>query len=269
MPATFPSHVTRLWLILLVLFLAGGDASAHPEDEFCAPGDTSLDPALCEQLMAMDSADGKTARLAGPILDAAGKERGFWSTLGLYVGIGVGHILPGGLDHILFVVALFLSSRRMRALVIQISTFTVAHTVTLGIAAAGVITPPAAVIEPLIALTIALVAIENLFITNLPPWRPLVVFAFGLLHGLGYAGYFGELGLPPGQFWSALIGFNIGVEFGQLGIVAVAAVMLVLWRRWSGVTSPEQAYRRWVVVPASSIVGVIGCSWFVERTFML
>ena len=106
--------------------------------------------------------------------------------LGLYISIGIGHILPGGLDHILFVLALFLSSTRVRALVVQISTFTVAHTVTLGLAAAGVISPPTSLVEPLIAASIAFVAIENLYMKDMPKWRPVVVFLFGLLHGLGF-----------------------------------------------------------------------------------
>lgn len=254
-----------LGLALLLLFASAG-VVAHPEDEFCLPGPGSLDPALCEQLAALDSADGKTARLTGPILDEAGNVRGFWSTFGLYVGIGIGHILPGGLDHILFVLALFLSSTSLRALVIQISTFTVAHTVTLGMAAAGVLSPDAAIVEPLIAVTIAFVAFENLFIKDMPRWRPLVVFAFGLLHGLGFAGFFGELGLPTGQFWSALIGFNVGVEIGQLSIVAGALVLLGLWRRWSTVTEPDAVYRRWVVLPGSALIGLVGCWWAIERT---
>ena len=231
-------------------------------------GDVGMDPLLCEQLMAMDSADGRQARLSGPILDESGDPRGFWSTFGLYIGIGVGHILPGGLDHILFVLALFLSSRRLRDLVVQISTFTVAHTATLGMVAAGVFSPSGDVVEPLIALTIAYVAIENVFIKGLPVWRPILVFLFGLLHGMGFAGFFGELGLPPGQFWSALIGFNIGVEIGQLSIVAAAALLYAWWRRTTKVASPEKTYRSWVVIPLSEIIGAIGLWWFFERTFL-
>ncbi|MEM1412596.1 MAG: HupE/UreJ family protein, partial [Pseudomonadota bacterium] len=232
------------------------------------PGVGGLDPALCEQLAALDSAEGKVARLTGPILDESGEVRGFWSTFGLYVGIGIGHILPGGLDHILFVLALFLSSTRLRSLVIQISTFTVAHTVTLGMAAGGVISPSADLVEPLIAATIAFVAIENLFIKEMPRWRPIVVFVFGLLHGMGFAGFFGELGLPPGQFWSALIGFNVGVEIGQLSIVALALVLLASWRRVTRVSDPEAVYRRWVVLPGSAMIGLVGLWWAIERTFL-
>ena len=213
-----------LWLLVActTLLLGAANLHAHPEDEFCVPGEGSLDPALCEQLAALDSANGNSARTVQPILDATGAPRSASSTAVLYVGIGVGLILPGGLDHILFVLALFLTSAKARPLVIQITCFTLAHSVTLGLAAAGVISPSADIIEPLIAATIAFVAIENLRVDEMPSWRPLVVFGFGLLHGLGFAGFFGELGLPQGQFWSGLIGFNIGVEIGQLSIVLVA-----------------------------------------------
>ena len=254
-------------VVILSSLFAAWFAAAHPEDEFCVPGEGSLDPALCEQLAALDSADGKEARLVKPILDESGEVRGFWSTFGLYISIGVGHILPGGLDHILFVLALFLTSTRLRALVIQISTFTVAHTATLGLAAAGVISPSAAIVEPLIAATIAFVAFENLFLKDMPRWRPLLVFMFGLLHGLGFAGFFGELGLPPGQFWSALIGFNVGVEIGQLSVVVVAFLLSWKLRRTLHVHHHDAAYRRWLVVPGSALIGVIGLWWAVERTF--
>lgn len=266
-----PGARVLLMLLLLSVLGAFGSAMGHPEDEFCLPGPDGpggLDPALCEQLAALDSADGKQPRLIEPIRDATGEVRGVWSTLGLYIGIGVGHILPGGLDHILFVLALFLSSTRLRVLVIQISTFTVAHTVTLGMAAAGVFTPSAELVEPLIAATIAFVAIENLFIRDMPRWRPVVVFGFGLLHGLGFAGFFGELGLPPDQFWSALIGFNIGVEIGQLSVVALAFALVATWRRRSTVADPEGIYRRWVVLPGSALIGVVGCWWAIERAFL-
>ena len=263
-----PPMIERRRGLVLVLLLAAVFAYAHPEDEFCVPGEVSMDPALCEQLAALDSADGRQARLTQPILDASGEVRGFWSTAGLYLTIGVRHILPGGLDHILFVLALFLTSTRMRALVIQISSFTIAHTVTLGLAAAGVLSPSADIVEPLIAATIAFVAIENLFLKDMPRWRPLLVFMFGLLHGLGFAGFFGELGLPPGQFWSALIGFNVGVEIGQLSVVLLAFVLAGTVRKRLAEGAQTAIYRRWVVVPGSAAIGVIGLWWAIERTFL-
>jgi hypothetical protein len=239
-------------------------ASAHPEDEFCVPGEDGLDPALCEALSTLDD-PGASPEEVKPILDARGKPRGTLSTAALYIAIGVGHILPGGLDHILFVLALFLSSRRVRDLVLQISAFTVAHTATLALAAAGMIAPPATLVEPLIAATIAFVAIENLFLEGMPGWRPLLVFVFGLVHGLGFAGFFGELGLPEGQFWSALIGFNIGVEIGQVAVVIAAALLVFCARRYVTAIRPQDAYRRYVVLPASFAIAVTGIAWIVQR----
>jgi len=258
--------------VLLVLGLAAGLAvpegglHAHPEDEFCIPGEDGLDPALCRALAALNSAeDAPTDAELAPLLDASGRERSTLSTFALYVSIGVQHILPGGLDHILFVLALFLASTRGKALLIQITTFTVAHTVTLGLAANGVIAPAASVVEPIIAFTIAFVAIENLVFRKMTWWRPLLVFVFGLVHGLGFAGFFGELGLPSGQFWSALLGFNVGVEIGQLSVIVVAFVLAALLRRRLDEGPGEVLYRRYVVMPASAAIGVVGLWWAVER----
>jgi len=241
-------------------------AFGHPEDEFCTPGEDGLDPALCAALAELNNAEGKVSQAElKPLLDAAGEERSFWSTAGLYITIGVGHILPDGSDHILFVLAIFLASTRLRALVIQISAFTVAHTATLGLAASGLITPSPSIVEPLIALTIAFVAIENLIFKDMTRWRPIVVFGFGLVHGLGFAGFFGELGLPPGQFWSALIGFNIGVEIGQLSVIAIAALLGMMLRRRLHDPGGAGRYRRNVARPASLLIGITGLWWFVVR----
>ena len=135
----------------------------------------------------------------------------------------------------------------------------------LGLVAAGVFAPPASIVEPLIAATIAFVALENLVFKDMTRWRPAIVFAFGLIHGMGFAGFFGSLGLPDGQFWSALIGFNIGVEIGQLSVVALAA--LIFWSLRSRLQ--EQTYRHLFVWPASLIIGAIGAYWAIERAFGL
>lgn len=250
-------------LLLAALLLLPGLLLAHPEDEFCVPGESGLDPALCQALADLDSADTDASDV---LRDSTGEARSGWSTFGLYVRIGIGHILPAGLDHILFVLALFLSSTSVRQLVIQISTFTVAHTVTLGLAAAGVITPVSAMVEPVIAASIAFVAVENLFVDGMPRWRPLVVFLFGLVHGLGFAGFFGELGLPKAQFLSGLIGFNVGVEIGQLSVVAAAFGLAWLARHKTQRLHEREDYRRNVVVPASLVIALTGTWWAAERT---
>jgi hypothetical protein len=250
-------------IVAFAALLLSVAAYGHPEDEFCTPGEDGLDPALCAALAELNSAEGDVSQAElKPLLDDRGEERSFWSTAGLYVTIGIGHILPDGSDHILFVLAVFLASTRLRALVIQISAFTVAHTATLALAASGIITPSAAVVEPLIALTIAFVAIENLVFTEMTRWRPVVVFGFGLIHGLGFAGFFGELGLPPGQFWSALIGFNVGVEIGQLSVIGVAALFGLLLRRSLRDMAGTGRYRQFVARPASLLIGTVGLWWF-------
>ncbi|MBI5765008.1 MAG: HupE/UreJ family protein [Planctomycetes bacterium] len=175
-----------------------------------------------------------------------------------YAVLGFEHILPKGLDHILFVLSLFLLSTRLGPLLWQITAFTLAHSVTLALSTYGVVTLSPRIVEPLIALSIAAVAVENLFTTKLHPWRPIVVFIFGLLHGLGFAGVLSELGLPRNQFATALISFNVGVELGQLSVIvlAFAAVGWLRSRVW---------YRPRVVVPCSLLIGATGLFWTVQR----
>ncbi|MEM1086671.1 MAG: HupE/UreJ family protein [Pseudomonadota bacterium] len=250
--------------LIIALCLCLATASAHPEDEFCTY-DGGMDPALCNALQEIDRSptprSGENAFSTTEIIDF---DRPLIETFGLYIKIGVEHILPTGLDHILFVLALFFTAASWRALLIQISAFTVAHTLTLMLAATGVISPPASIVEPLIALTIAFVAFENIVFKDMQKWRPLVVVIFGLIHGMGFAGFFGSLGLPQGQFWSALIGFNIGVEIGQLTIVAVAA--LILWPVSSRIQTLD--YRRYIAIPACAVIGLIGAFWSFERVFL-
>ena len=255
----------RLLVTALCLLLAGS-AAAHPEDELCVPGEDGMDPELCAMLAEMNSSEGPLSQTENDELLAGFEEkRGFFETLRIYIRIGIGHILPDGADHILFVLAVFLASVRLRALVWQISAFTVAHTATLALAASGVFTPTSGIVEPLIAFTIAFVAIENLVFEDMARWRPLVVFGFGLIHGLGFAGFFGELGLPPGQFWSALIGFNLGVEIGQLSVIATAAILGLLLRRQLRDPAGNAGYRNWVVRPGSALIGLTGLYWGIAR----
>ena len=119
-------------------------------------------------------------------------------------------------------VGLFLLGTRWRPLLLQVTLFTIAHSVTLGLSMLGIVSLPSSIVEPLIAFSIAYVAVENLFTTELSPWRGALVFLFGLLHGLGFAGVLGELGMPRGQFGLALVSFNVGVELGQLSVIALA-----------------------------------------------
>jgi HupE / UreJ protein len=180
-----------------------------------------------------------------------------------YVALGFTHIVPGGIDHILFVLGLFLLSTQMRPLLVQVTAFTVAHSITLALGLYGVVEVSPNIVEPLIALSIVFVAVENLMTSQLSFWRPFVVFAFGLLHGLGFAGVLLELGLPRDQFVLGLVAFNIGVEFGQLSVIAVAWLTTAYWFR------REPWYRARVVWPASAAIALVGLFWTVQRIWFV
>ena len=177
-----------------------------------------------------------------------------------YIYQGFVHILPQGLDHILFVLALFLLATKTSTLLWQVSTFTLAHTITLALGIFGVINLPSSVVEPLIALSIAYVAIENIVQQKLTKWRLPIIFVFGLLHGLGFASVLVEFGLPESEYISSLISFNVGVEFGQITVIALA----LLVTRWF-INKPW--YRQFLVIPVSAIIAVIALYWFIERVF--
>ncbi len=179
-----------------------------------------------------------------------------------YLVVGFSHILPRGLDHILFVVGLFLLSPRLRPLLIQVTSFTVAHTVTLALGATGVIQISPAIVEPLIAASIVYVCVENIFSEKLQKWRPFVVFGFGLLHGLGFAGVLSEAGIASSFFITALLSFNIGVEFGQLAVILICFLSVGLW------FGHQPWYRKVITIPASLVIALIATFWFIERTFL-
>jgi len=176
-----------------------------------------------------------------------------------YLLLGFTHILPKGLDHILFVVGLFLLSTKWRSVLLQVSTFTLAHSITLGLTIYGVVSLPARVVEPMIALSIAYVAIENVVTTELKSWRVALVFSFGLLHGMGFAGVLRDLGLPRSDFLTALVTFNLGVEAGQLTVVAIAFALVAYWRK------NAVLYRRLIAQPASVAIALAGLYWTVVR----
>lgn len=245
-------------LCLILCALLVPPSHGHPADDFCTPGG-GLDPALCRSLSDLDSAD---IRADGPLADAP-LTRHWTETLLVYLWIGIRHILPGGSDHILFVVALFLAARRAAPLALHISTFTVAHTATIGLTAAGLVHPPEALVTPLIAATIAIVGIEGAFAPRDPPWRVGLVFVFGLVHGLGFAGAFAEAGLPEGQFWPALIAFNLGVEVGQIatGLAAVAAAASLRAALPKTPLASDAGYRTWIVRPLTLAIGATGLVW--------
>ena len=176
-----------------------------------------------------------------------------------YTVLGFTHILPKGLDHILFVLGIFLLACRWRPLLYQVTAFTLAHSITLALSLYGLVSLPASVVEPLIALSIVYVGVENIVTKELKPWRVWVVFAFGLLHGLGFAGVLTELGLPPGETLTALIAFNVGVELGQLTVIGLAFLAVGLWFR------DRPWYRARVVIPGSLLIAAVGGWWTITR----
>lgn len=177
-----------------------------------------------------------------------------------YISTGFDHIVPKGLDHILFVLGLFFFSLRMGALLWQISAFTLAHTVTLALGALDIIRLSPDIVEPIIAASIVYVGIENLFLRKLPPWRPFVIFGFGLLHGLGFAAVLQDFGLGNDHFVAKLIGFNVGVEIGQLAVISAAWLTLALFfGRFAW-------YHRRIAAPVSVAIAIIAGFWVLERT---
>ena len=175
----------------------------------------------------------------------------------IFIKAGFEHIIPQGLDHILFVLGLFFSSLKFRSLLLQVTAFTLAHSITLALAAVGVVKLQLSIVEPLIFLSIVWVALENSLFKKTTKWRSLVIFGFGLLHGLGFAALLTEYGLPKDNFISLLLAFNIGVELGQLAVLLVAFILVRAILR----NSKNKDRLR---VPASIIIGSVGLYWFIE-----
>ena len=183
----------------------------------------------------------------------------FWSNLVNYTVVGYYHILPKGLDHILFIVGLFLMSTRLKPLLWQVSTFTLAHSITLALGVLGILVVPSSIVEPLIAVSIVYVCIENIFMPHMSKWRPVLIFLFGLLHGQGFAGALKEFGLSANNIASGLIGFNLGVELGQVSIILICFLLVGFW------FAKKEWYRRVIVIPTSTVIALIGAFWVVQR----
>lgn len=224
----------------------------HPRIAVLFPGEQSFTLDLTD-LRASQAG----AATAGSV-SATGSAKDSWSTFIAYLRQGFNHVVPEGLDHILFVLGIFLLSREWKPLLAQVTTFTFAHSVTLALATLGLVHVSAAVVEPIIVASIAAVAIENIFRPRCTRWRLLVVFVFGLIHGLGFAGALRDLDLPTGSLVSGLVGFNIGVECGQL-VVITTAFLATLWLQ------DAARYRRWIVVPGSILIAGIGVWWTILR----
>lgn len=179
----------------------------------------------------------------------------------LYLQLGFTHIIPLGFDHILFVLSLFLLSPKLKPVLWQATAFTVAHSITLGLAMFKVITPSPAIVEPIIALSIMYVALENIFSPSLKKSRIGIVFLFGLVHGMGFANALGSLGLPQNAYLTSLVMFNVGVELGQLAVILSA---FFLFGKWFG---NKTYYRKAVVIPLSVLITLMAGYWTIERLF--
>ena len=188
---------------IICLFFLGFSilVSAHPEDEFCS--EVEMDPELCARLAELDRPANKVGNVELPEIKL---DRSPFDTAVLYIKLGVDHILPMGLDHLAFVLALLLSSSAFRPLIIQISLFTLAHSVTLILGVLGILVLQGTSVEIAIAFSIVFVAIENIFLKTHQYWRLILVFCFGLLHGLGFAGALSELGVPDDHYFRASFG---------------------------------------------------------------
>jgi len=176
----------------------------------------------------------------------------------LYLRLGFKHIVPEGADHILFVLGLFFLGITWRKLLSQTTVFTIAHATTLFLSTYGIFSLPSRFVEPGIALSIAWIAIENVFKPRLGPSRLAVVFGFGLVHGLGFASSLSDIPFPKHDFIVALLGFNFGVDFGQLFVIAMA-FMLVGWFR------NEPWFRSRIAIPCSLVIAAIGLLWAIHR----
>jgi hypothetical protein len=181
------------------------------------------------------------------------------NVLAYYLKLGIRHIVPEGFDHILFITGLCLLSNKIKPILWQATAFTIAHCITLFLSMKNIIMAPSAVVEPVIALTILFVSIENIFFNKLSPWRIALVFMFGLIHGMGFASALNEVGLPRNNFIPALLTFNVGVEVGQLIIILLLFGLVII------PFGKKSWYRNWIVVPVSVAIACTALFWTIQR----
>ncbi len=193
------------------------------------------------------------------VLEKAPVEHVIW----FYLKLGFSHIIPNGFDHILFVAGLCLLNNKIKMIFWQATAFTVAHSITLALSMKNIIVAPSAMVEPIIALSILFVAVENLLLTELKPWRIILVFMFGLIHGLGFASSLNEIGLPRNKFFVSVFAFNAGVELGQIAVILIVFLLFVQ------PFSNKAVYRKRIVYPLSIVIALIAFYWTIERMFFV
>jgi hydrogenase/urease accessory protein HupE len=188
-----------------------------------------------------------------------------WATMQRYLVTGIEHIFLG-YDHIAFLVAIVLWARRLMPVIKVVTAFTIAHSITLSLAALQIVVIPSAVVEPAIAASIIFVAVENFFSRNVDGrWK--ITFAFGLIHGFGFAGALQEMGLPANAVVPALAAFNIGVEIGQVAIVSIVVPALILLDRLFAADRTKPVRAAALVYALSALITVLGSYWFLTRVF--
>lgn len=190
----------------------------------------------------------------------AGTRQGAWAVIKRFLPSGIHHILIGP-DHLLFLVGLLLLGGTIRQLAVVVTAFTIAHSITLSLAALNIVTPPARLIEPAIALSIVYVGADNLLIKDGRDVRAWIAFAFGFIHGFGFASVLREMDLPARALGWSLFSFNAGVEVGQLAVVVVVASAL------AAVRARSAAAGRQLALVGSVVVILAGAFWFVQRVF--
>ena len=192
----------------------------------------------------------------------------WFENVGTFIDFGFQHILPQGLDHVLFVVALYLNARNWSSLILQVTTFTVAHTITLGFAATGLVASPGEIIEPLIALSIVLLAIEAIVVRRANIWRLPVIFAFGLLHGLGFGSVM-KVYLENADLSAGLIGITIGVEAGHVSVLLATGLVASVIQLALKSASKPHLYRAAFVIPVAAVIALVGLYWTLQRIGVL
>ena len=243
--------LARIGLFLILLFTSFSANSHNPEKLVISEIERGQLNFENEQIAAEYGAALKRQRIRR--LNAMS----WFKKIYIFIKAGFEHIIPQGLDHILFVLGLFFSSLKFRSLIIQVTAFTLAHSITLALAAVGVVKLQLSLVEPLIFLSIVWVAIENTIFKQTTKWRPLVIFGFGLLHGLGFAALLTQYGLPKDNFISLLLAFNVGVELGQLAVLIMAFILVrAIFRKSQN--------KNQLKIPASIIIGLVGLYWFVD-----
>jgi hypothetical protein len=180
-----------------------------------------------------------------------------------YLKMGITHIIPYGFDHILFVTSLCLLSNKIKTILWQASAFTVAHSITLVLSMKNIIVAPGQLVEPMISLSIVFVAVENIVLNELKTWRVLVVFFFGLVHGLGFASALSEVGLPRNNFFMSIIAFNMGVEIGQIIIILLVFGLVIT------PFGKTLNFKKQFVYPLSILIALIAFYWTIERVITL